>query len=152
MSDPKTLAIAALDEEPQVIAELPAREPVLLGSREFAHMVDEAAVHLSVALALAGLDDSFEVDASAPGSTGDVHHDLPSEPEDGSRLIKFMDAEGNELPVYVSCLDDGRLLCVVQNDDGTHAFADERTMAEIGELVDDVRCAIETVIPASTYH
>lgn len=153
MSDTKTLSIVSPDEDLPAPAEVVVRKPVLLGSRELSQLVDEVAVHLSVALALAGVEDTFEVDATREEPGESAQGDLWSpETDECARLIKFVDAEGAQLPVYVSCLDDGLLLCVVSHEDGTHAYADPRTMKEIDDLVDDVRRAIEAEIPTPTYH
>lgn len=153
MSDEKTTAPA--DEDVQALPVTSERAPVLMGSAEFLRMIDEAAVHLEVALALAGVDDQFEVEVgrSEVPDPQDLRDDLwNADPEGSGRLIKFCDETGAQLPVYVACHDDGTLLCVVSHEDDYYGYAPVRTMDEIAELVDDVRMAIETELPRTTYH
>lgn len=155
MSDDKTRGVAPADEEVLAVPVASERAPVLMGSREFLGMIDEVAVHLEVALALAGVDDQFEVEVVSEDAPDplDLRDDLwNADPHGSGRLIKFVDASGAELPVFVTCHDDGSLLCVVRHEDECCDFAPLRLMAQIDELVDDVRLAIENELPHATYH
>ncbi len=126
-----------------------------MGRAAFAAYLDEVAVVVSVALDYLGMEEQFDTVVkpfSSDPELGDLY-----QAEDAERVIGFVDEDGADLPVYVSCGSDGVLLVVVgrEGPDGEEDavfVSPPRTLAEADALLADVVHALEREVPKPTLH
>lgn len=126
-----------------------------MGRAAFSAYLDEVAVVVSVALDYLGMEEQFDTVVkpfSADPELGDLH-----QTEDAERVVGFVDAEGSDLPVYVSCGSNGIIFVVVgrtgpDGEEDAVFVSPPRTLAEADALLADVVQAMEREIPRPTLH